>query len=54
LRVKILINNWTFKGGYLAEHGLSLFIEKDGKKILFDCGQTNAILKNIEKMGCGF
>jgi len=54
LRVKILINNWTFKGGYLAEHGLSLFIEKDGKKILFDCGQTNAILKNIEKMGVGF
>lgn len=54
MRAKILVNNWTFKGGYLAEHGLSILIEKDDKKILFDCGQTNAIVKNIEKMGVGF
>ncbi|ADQ46988.1 beta-lactamase domain protein [Caldicellulosiruptor kronotskyensis 2002] len=54
MKAKILVNNWTFKGGYLAEHGLSILIEKDDKKILFDCGQTNAIVKNIEKMGVGF
>lgn len=54
LRAKIIVNNWTFKGGYLAEHGLSILVIKDDKKILFDCGQTNAIVKNIEKMGVGF
>ena len=54
LRAKIIVNNWTFKGGYLAEHGLSILIEKDEKRILFDCGQTNAIVKNIEKMGVDF
>ncbi|ACM59626.1 7,8-dihydropterin-6-yl-methyl-4-(beta-D-ribofuranosyl)aminobenzene 5'-phosphate synthase [Caldicellulosiruptor bescii] len=54
MRAKIIVNNWTFKGGYLAEHGLSILVIKDDKKILFDCGQTNAIVKNIEKMGVGF
>ncbi|WAM34226.1 MBL fold metallo-hydrolase [Caldicellulosiruptor morganii] len=49
MKIKVFINNWTFKSGYLAEHGLSLYIEKDGKKILFDCGQTDAMLKNLEK-----
>jgi len=54
MKIKVLINNWTFKAGYLAEHGLSLLIEKTGKRILFDCGQTDAILKNIEKAQVGF
>lgn len=54
MRAKILVNNWTYKAGYLAEHGLSILIIKDGKRILFDCGQTNVIVKNIEKMGVNF
>jgi len=33
------------------EHGLSLFIEAAGTKLLFDFGQTAAFLKNAEKMG---
>ncbi|WPX09255.1 MBL fold metallo-hydrolase [Anaerocellum danielii] len=54
MKIKVLINNWTFKAGYIAEHGLSLFIEKENRKILFDCGQSNAILKNIEKAKISF
>ncbi len=33
-----------------AEHGLSYFIEFDGKRILFDTGQSDMFLKNAEKM----
>jgi len=34
-----------------AEHGLSYLIESDGRKILFDTGQSDLFLKNAEKMG---
>ena len=34
----------------LAEHGLSFYIEANGKKILFDMGQTEMFSENAEKM----
>lgn len=34
-----------------AEHGLSYLIEYDGKRILFDTGQSNLFLKNAHFMG---
>jgi len=33
-----------------AEHGLSYLIESDGKRILFDAGQSDMFLKNAEIM----
>ena len=33
------------------EHGLSLFIEFEDKKILFDLGQSDLFIRNAEKMG---
>ena len=33
-----------------AEHGLSLFIETENHKILFDMGQTNLFLKNAKNL----
>jgi len=33
-----------------AEHGLSYLIEFDGKRILFDAGQSDMFLKNAKKM----
>ncbi len=33
-----------------SEHGLSLLIEFEGKKILFDLGQTDAFLRNAKKL----
>lgn len=33
-----------------AEHGLSYFIEHDGKNILFDAGQSEMFLRNAAKM----
>jgi len=33
-----------------AEHGLSYFIEYDGKRLLFDTGQSDMFLRNAEEM----
>jgi len=32
-----------------AEHGLSYVVELDGKRLLFDTGQSNLFLKNALK-----
>ncbi len=37
--------------GFLSEHGLSLFIETDGLKILFDSGQSGVFAENAERLG---
>lgn len=52
LKITTLIENEPDDGAELAyEHGLSLFIEFDGKKILFDTGLTGAFLENAVKLG---
>lgn len=48
---KFLVENKTEHTGMLAEHGLSIYIETDGKKILFDAGATDIIIHNAEVMG---
>ncbi len=32
-------------------HGLSLYIEYNGKSILFDAGQTDIFMRNAKKLG---
>jgi len=39
------------KSELVAEHGLSLYIETENKKIIFDTGQTGLFIRNAEKMG---
>ncbi len=56
LKISVLVENSTFKPGFLAEHGLALLIEVTGeeerKLILFDTGQTSdTLLHNMEKLG---
>ncbi len=49
--IKTLMENTT-KSDYLqAEHGLSLYIETQGKKILFDTGESGLFAKNAKQMG---
>ncbi len=52
LKITTLIENEEDNQGNLTcEHGLSLYIEFQGKRILFDTGQTVAFLDNANKMG---
>jgi len=49
MTIHILVDN--FPGLYTSsEHGLSYLIEYDGKKILFDTGQSDLFLKNAKKI----
>lgn len=48
--ITILIDNATTGTGLGSEHGLSLWIEYKGKKILFDTGQSNLLIQNAEKL----
>lgn len=49
--IKNLIENSTDNPTLDKEHGLSLYIETNHHKILFDMGQSDAYLKNASKMG---
>lgn len=52
LRITTLIENMPDEEEkLLAEHGLSLYIEFAGKKILFDTGQTGDFVKNAGTLG---
>jgi len=49
MRISVLAENHA--GSFtLAEHGLSYFIEHDGKRILFDTGQSDIFLRNAKLM----
>ena len=51
-KITTLIENMPDTEGKLAyEHGFSVFIEFDGRKILFDTGQTGAFVENAEALG---
>lgn len=50
MRIRILTENTVYKRGLLGEHGLSLLIEQDGKRFLFDTGQTDVYVKNAKRL----
>ena len=50
-RITILVENTVYRGGLRAEHGLSIWLETQDKKILFDTGQSDLLLHNAEAMG---
>ena len=51
MKIWTLIENTSCDETLTAEHGLSLYLETCGKKILFDAGQTAAFWENAEKLG---
>ena len=50
MKITVLTENTT-KKGLPVEHGLSLFIESEGRKILFDTGQSALFAENAERLG---
>jgi 7,8-dihydropterin-6-yl-methyl-4-(beta-D-ribofuranosyl)aminobenzene 5'-phosphate synthase len=51
LRITVLIDDTASRAGLLTEHGLALWIEADGRRILFDTGQSDAFLRNARDLG---
>ena len=51
MRFKVLIENTVSQDvGYICEHGLSIYIEFEDKKILLDAGKTGAFIDNAKNM----
>jgi 7,8-dihydropterin-6-yl-methyl-4-(beta-D-ribofuranosyl)aminobenzene 5'-phosphate synthase len=46
IHITILIEDTTSKMDLKTEHGLSFWIEYDGKSILFDTGQSDVLIQN--------
>jgi 7,8-dihydropterin-6-yl-methyl-4-(beta-D-ribofuranosyl)aminobenzene 5'-phosphate synthase len=46
MKIKLLIENTAFQTKVAAEHGLSILIEENDRRIVFDTGQTDAFLRN--------
>lgn len=49
MKITVLIEN-TSDSELLCEHGLSLFIEHNGRNYLLDAGQSGAFMENAEKL----
>lgn len=51
MKIRTLMENTACCEGFRSEHGLSLYLEVNGKKILFDAGQSDAFLENAQRLG---
>ena len=51
MKITSLLENTTHRSDMLVEHGLSLYIETQEHKILFDMGQTDLFARNAEVLG---
>ena len=50
MKIQVLFENTTLCEDLQAEHGLSIYIETNKHKILFDMGQTAAFAENAKKL----
>jgi 7,8-dihydropterin-6-yl-methyl-4-(beta-D-ribofuranosyl)aminobenzene 5'-phosphate synthase len=51
LKITVLSENSAGGMGLMAEHGLSLLVERNGERVLFDTGQGLVLRHNAEKLG---
>ena len=51
MKITTLIENTTLSPELTAEHGLSLFVETEGARFLFDAGQSGAFADNARRLG---
>jgi len=53
MKIYVLVEDYSgYESPFLAQHGISLLIEKDGKRVLFDTGQgAEPLLHNMKLLG---
>lgn len=51
MRIVTLLENTSCREDLRCEHGLSLYVEAEGKRILFDAGQTGLFAQNATLLG---
>ncbi len=51
MKITVLVENTSTSDDFMAEPGLSLYIETKGHKLLFDAGISDHFIGNAEKMG---
>lgn len=51
LNIKVLLENTQVRPDALTEHCLSLYIETERHKLLFDMGQTDLFARNARTLG---
>ena len=51
MRITALVENTSARPELIAEHALSLYIESNGYKILFDMGASDAFVQNAKVLG---
>ena len=51
MTITVLLENTARSQDVAAEHGLSLYIEANRRRILFDMGQTDLFARNAEALG---
>lgn len=49
MKISVLVDDNSIKN-FSSEHGLSLLIESNNKKIIFDTGKSDLFLKNLKKL----
>ena len=50
MKIVTLMENTSCRKDLCSEHGLSLYVETENHKILFDTGQSSAFAENAEKL----
>lgn len=51
MKLTVLAENTACREDMIPQHGLSLYLETAGKKILFDMGQDRAFIQNAQTLG---
>ena len=51
MNLRVLVEDKNFNPALESEHGLSIFVESDSSKFLFDCGHTDIAWRNAIKIG---
>ena len=51
MKITVLCENTTARDDLTGEHGLSLYVETEKHKLLFDMGQSDAFWRNAQNLG---